>query len=105
MDLDGVPVWTQTHLMSDGGTANTRKEKTTMDSQVRDNPEKHRFERQIHDGMWAAAYCRLENGKFVFVDVEVPEFASQGVAPMHGEFKSLRIERDAEALLSDPVKG
>jgi hypothetical protein len=43
-----------------------------MDSQVRDNTEKHRFERQIHDGMWAAAYYQLENGKYVFFDVEVP---------------------------------
>ena len=63
-----------------------------MDSQVRDNTEAQRFERQIHDGMWAAAYYRLENGKFVFYDVEVPEFASQGIgaALVQGVFNILR---------------
>lgn len=63
-----------------------------MDSQVRDNAEKHRFERQIHDGSWAAAYYRVENGKLVFFDVEVPEFASQGIgtALVQGVFNILR---------------
>ena len=63
-----------------------------MDAQVRDNREKHRFERQIHDGMWAAAYYRLEDEQFVFFKVEVPEFASQGIgaALIEGVFDILR---------------
>jgi predicted GNAT family acetyltransferase len=71
------------------------KGRTKMDSQVRDNPEKHRFERQIHDGSWAAAYYRLENGKLVFYHVEVPEFSSQGIgaALVEGVFNILREER------------
>jgi len=65
-----------------------------MDSQIRHNAEKHRFERQIHDGMLAAAYYRLENGKFVFFDVEVPEFSGQGIgaALVQGVFNTLRAQ-------------
>jgi predicted GNAT family acetyltransferase len=75
-------------------------ENTAMDSQVRDNTEKHRFERQIHDGSLAAAYYRLENGRYVFFDVEVPEFASQGIgaALVQGVFNTLR-ERGEKAVI------
>ncbi|MEK1887259.1 MAG: GNAT family N-acetyltransferase [Phyllobacterium sp.] len=71
-----------------------------MDAEVRDNQEKHRFERQIHDGSWAAAYYRLEDGKLVFFHVEVPEFSSQGIgaALVQGVFDILR-ERGEKAVI------
>ena len=71
-----------------------------MDSIVRHNPEKRRFERQIHDRSVAAAYYRIENGKYVFVHVDVPSvFSSQGIgaALVQGVFERLRQEgRKAE---------
>ncbi|AYG70078.1 MULTISPECIES: GNAT family N-acetyltransferase [unclassified Rhizobium] len=63
-----------------------------MDSQVRNNSEQHRFERQIHNGMWAAAYYEIKNENFVFFHVEVPEFEGQGIgaALVQGVFDILR---------------
>jgi uncharacterized protein len=70
----------------------TPNEDTAMDTQVRDNPSKRRFERQIHFNSVAAAYYRLEGGQLVFVHVEVPEFAGQGIgtALVQGTLESLR---------------
>jgi predicted GNAT family acetyltransferase len=71
-----------------------------MDSKVRDNPEMHRFERQIHAGMLAAAYYEVEGERLVFVHVEVPEFEGQGIgaALIKGVFDNLR-ERGQKAVI------
>jgi predicted GNAT family acetyltransferase len=71
-----------------------------MDTQVRDNREQDRFEREIHSGVWAAAYYEIKNENFVFFHVEVPEFEGQGIgaALVQGVFDILR-ERGKRAII------
>jgi predicted GNAT family acetyltransferase len=64
-----------------------------MDATVRENVEEHRFELPIADGVFAAAYYRIDNGKVVLIHTEVPsEFSGQGYASRlaAGTFELLR---------------
>jgi len=48
--------------------------------QVRDNPERHRFEIDLGDGSFAIAEYRLYPGKIMFTHTEVPpEHGGQGL--------------------------
>jgi len=64
-----------------------------MTTEVRENPEQHRFERPINDDAIAAAYYRLADGRLVFIHTEVPtEFSGLGIATelARGTFELLR---------------
>jgi predicted GNAT family acetyltransferase len=64
-----------------------------MDATVRENVEEHRFELPIADGVFAAAYYRVDNGNVVLIHTEVPsEFSGQGFASRlaEGTFELLR---------------
>jgi glutathione S-transferase len=74
------------------------------DIRVRENPEQHRFERPIHDGVIAAAYYRPENGRLAFIHTEVPsEFSGAGIGTelARGTFEQLR-ETGRKAILTCP---
>ncbi|KQV73276.1 DUF1810 family protein [Rhizobium sp. Root1220] len=71
-----------------------------MDTQVRDNPSKRRFERAIHENSIAAAYYRLEGDLIVFVHVEVPEFLGQGIGTALVEGTLDLVKRRGETALS-----
>lgn len=52
-----------------------------MESRVIENTALNRFELPIKDGLFAAAYYRIEDGRVVLVHTEVPaEFSGQGIA-------------------------
>jgi uncharacterized protein len=73
-------------------------------AEVRENPQQHRFERSIHDGVIAAAYYRDADGKLVFIHTEVPsEFSGQGIATelARGTFELLR-QSGRKAILTCP---
>jgi predicted GNAT family acetyltransferase len=75
-----------------------------IDAKVKENPQRHRFERSIHDGAIAAAYYRDAHGKLVFVHTEVPsEFSGQGIATelARGTFGLLR-QSGRKAILTCP---
>lgn len=75
-----------------------------VDIIVRENAAQHRFERQIHDGVVAAAYYRDAGGKLVFIHTEVPsEFSGQGIATelARGTFDLLR-QSGRKAVLTCP---
>jgi predicted GNAT family acetyltransferase len=75
-----------------------------IDAKVRENPQQHRFERAIHDGIVAAAYYRNDDGKLVFIHTEVPsEFNGQGIATelARGTFELLR-QSGRKAILTCP---
>jgi glutathione S-transferase len=77
---------------------------TEIDAKVRENPQQHRFERSIHDGIVAAAYYRNDDGKLVFIHTEVPsEFSGQGIATelARGTFELLR-QSGRKAILTCP---
>ena len=64
-----------------------------MTTEVRENPEQHRFERPINDDAIAAAYYRLADGRLVFIHTDVPtEFSGLGIATelARGTFELLR---------------
>jgi predicted GNAT family acetyltransferase len=47
---------------------------------VTENAELHRFEMPLGNGLFAAAYYRIENGRLVLIHTEVPaEFSGQGI--------------------------
>jgi len=78
-----------------------------MDSEVRENPEQHRFELQIDGGAIAAVYYRIEDGRLVLTHTEVPEeFSGQGIATrlVQGTFDLLR-RSGREAVLKCPFVG
>jgi predicted GNAT family acetyltransferase len=73
-------------------------------SAVRESPEEHRFERQIHNDAIAAAYYRLANERLVFIHTEVPtEFSGMGIATelARGTFELLR-QSGRKAILRCP---
>jgi predicted GNAT family acetyltransferase len=75
-----------------------------INSSVKENAARHRFERPIHDGSIAAAYYRDADGKLVFVHTEVPTaFSGQGIATdlARGTFKLLR-QSKRKAILECP---
>lgn len=75
-----------------------------MHSKVRENVGQHRFELPIADGVFAAAYYRIDDGLVVFIHTEVPqELSGQGIASelAHGTFKLLR-ESGRKAVLKCP---
>lgn len=75
-----------------------------IDANVRENPQQHRFERAIHDGVIAAAYYRNDDGKLVFIHTEVPsELNGQGIATelARGTFELLR-QSGRKAILTCP---
>lgn len=52
-----------------------------MEQRVRENAAQHRFELPLKDGLFAAAYYRIEDGRVVLIHTEVPsEFSGQGIA-------------------------
>jgi predicted GNAT family acetyltransferase len=64
-----------------------------MHANVRENLRLRRFELPIANGVIAAAYYRLEEGRVVLVHTEVPfEFSGQGIASClaRGTFDLLR---------------
>jgi uncharacterized protein (DUF1810 family)/predicted GNAT family acetyltransferase len=64
-----------------------------MDTYIRENREKRRFERRIDNTRLAAAYYRIENGVYVFMHTDVPSvFSGQGIgaALVRGVFGILR---------------
>ncbi|MBB3399414.1 MULTISPECIES: hypothetical protein [unclassified Rhizobium] len=67
-----------------------------MDSKVRDNPEMHRFERQIHAGVLAAAYYEVDGERPVFVHVEVPEFEGRALVPPSSKASSIISGKEAK---------
>ena len=53
---------------------------TPLNLQVRDNPDRHRFEIDLGDGCFAIAEYRLYPGKIMFTHTEVPpEHGGQGL--------------------------
>ena len=69
---------------------------------VRENPERHRFERPIHDTAAAVTYYRTEDGKLLFTHTETPtEFSGLGIATelAHGTFELLRESRRKAVLI------
>ena len=49
--------------------------------EVRENPQKHRFELPIEGDAMALAYYTIEDGRVVLTHTEVPaEFSGQGIA-------------------------
>ena len=64
-----------------------------MHADVRENVAHHRFELPITDGMFAAAYYRIDDGLVVFIHTEVPqELSGQGIGSelARGTFELLR---------------
>jgi glutathione S-transferase len=62
-------------------------------TEVRENPEQHRFERPIDDEEIAAAYYRHADGTVEFIHTDVPtEWSGQGIATdlARGTFELLR---------------
>ena len=64
-------------------------------SKVIDNPADHRFELPIEgsDGDVAAAYYRIEDGRFILIHTQVPfQFTGQGVGSQlaQGVFDEIR---------------
>jgi predicted GNAT family acetyltransferase len=48
---------------------------------VTENTQLHRFELPLGDGLIAAAYYRMEDGRVALIHTEVPtEFSGQGIA-------------------------
>jgi hypothetical protein len=43
-----------------------------MHSSVKENAQQHRFELPIRDGLFAAAYYRIEDGQIALIHTEVP---------------------------------
>lgn len=77
---------------------------TRSTAAVRENSERSRFERPIHDGAIAAAYYKAGDGRMEFVHTEVPpEFSGRGIATelARGTFDLLR-ETGRKASLSCP---
>lgn len=63
-----------------------------MDSEVVDNPAQSRLELTVDDAT-AAAYCRIEYGRFVLIHTEVPqELSGHGIGSRlaHGVFEAIR---------------
>jgi glutathione S-transferase len=76
----------------------------TPASNVRENPQEHRFERPIHADAVAAAYYRLADDRLVFIHTETPaEFSGQGIATelARGTFDLLRAS-ERKAVLQCP---
>ena len=64
-----------------------------MKAPVTENLQHHRFELPIADGVIAAAYYRVDDGRVVLIHTEVPaEFSGQGIASRlaEGTFELLR---------------
>lgn len=75
-----------------------------MGSEVRENTQQHRFELPIEDGVFAAAYYRIEDGRIVLLHTEVPaEFSGRGLASQlaAGAFELLR-KTGRKAILKCP---
>jgi predicted GNAT family acetyltransferase len=73
-------------------------------SEVRENPQQHRFELPLRDGAFAAAYYRIEDGRVVLFHTEVPaEFSGQGIGAQlaSGTFELLR-QSGRKAVLKCP---
>ncbi|WP_119272219.1 GNAT family N-acetyltransferase [Taklimakanibacter deserti] len=73
-------------------------------SDVRENPQQHRFELPLGDGVLAAAYYRIEDGRVVLIHTEVPtEFSGQGIGSQlaAGTFELLR-KSGRKAILKCP---
>jgi glutathione S-transferase len=84
--------------------AQEERRKAASATRVRENPEQHRFERPIHDGVIAAAYYRLDNGRLAFIHTEVPnEFSGEGIGSelARGTFEQLR-QTGRKAILTCP---
>lgn len=69
---------------ADGGSRNLgygeRMNSAPADRVVRDNPEKHRFEIDLGDGIFAIAEYTLPEGKIMFAHTEVPKaFEGRGL--------------------------
>jgi predicted GNAT family acetyltransferase len=78
-----------------------------MDTEVRENPERHRFELPIKGDAVAAAYYSLVDGHLVLTHTEVPqEFSGQGIATRlaQGTFDLLR-RSGRKAVLKCPFMG
>jgi predicted GNAT family acetyltransferase len=64
-----------------------------MNAEVKENIKQNRFELPIVDGIFAAAYYRMDNGRVVLIHTEVPmEFSGKGIASRlaRGTFELLR---------------
>lgn len=75
-----------------------------MNAKITENTQEHRFELPIADGVIAAAYYRLDNGRVALIHTEVPpEFSGQGIASRLalGTFELLR-QTDRKAILRCP---
>jgi glutathione S-transferase/predicted GNAT family acetyltransferase len=73
--------------------ARGRRAARRLNTTVKENPERRRFERPIHDTALAAAYYRLADGRLVFIHTEVPtEFSGLGIGTelARGAFDLLR---------------
>ena len=77
------------------------------DGEVRENPEKHRFELPIEGDAMALAYYAIEDGQLVLTHTEVPsEYSGQGIATRlaKGTFDLLR-RSGRKAVLKCPFMG
>src|ERR1700742_3883920 len=75
--------------------------------EVRENPQKHRFELPIEGDAMALAYYTIEDGRVVLTHTEVPaEFSGQGIASRlaRGIFELLR-GSGRKAILKCPFMG
>lgn len=64
-----------------------------MDAEIKDNPEKHRFELPLGGDALAVTYYKEEDGRVVLLHTEVPqELSGQGIGSRlaRGVFESLR---------------
>lgn len=64
-----------------------------MVPEIKDNPEKHRFELPLEGGALAVSYYKEEDGRVILLHTEVPqELSGQGIGSRlaRGVFETLR---------------
>ncbi|WP_454651030.1 GNAT family N-acetyltransferase [Bradyrhizobium liaoningense] len=72
-----------------------------MENNIRDNPAMNRFEMPLGEGLLAAAYYRIEDGRVVLLHTDVPqELAGLGYGSSlaNGVFELLR--RDGKRIIA-----
>jgi predicted GNAT family acetyltransferase len=74
---------------------------------VKENSQLHRFELPLGNGLFAAAYYRIDDERIVLIHTEVPaEFSGQGIASqLAGEVFELLRKTGRKAVLQCPFMG
>jgi predicted GNAT family acetyltransferase len=78
--------------------------RSLMNSTVTENPQQHRFELPLGDGLFAAVYYQVEDGRLALIHTEVPsEFSGQGIASrLAGDVFELLRKTHRKAVLKCP---